>query len=119
MKTTYIVLIGVVGVGAVGAYMYMKNKKAQDNLLSGSLPATTSSATTPSKESTTIIKEVNLDEVNFNNALNAIKNFVPQKPPHPLLRKKFDEINARTLQAYIKRFASLGYKYENGVVTKI
>jgi hypothetical protein len=39
MKTTNIVLIGVVGVGAVGAYMYMKNKKAQDNLLSGSLPA--------------------------------------------------------------------------------
>jgi hypothetical protein len=39
MKTTNVILIGVVGVGAVGAYMYMKNKKAQDNLLSGSLPA--------------------------------------------------------------------------------
>jgi hypothetical protein len=45
MKTTNIVLIGVVGVGAVGAYMYMKNKKAQDNVLSGSLPATTPTGT--------------------------------------------------------------------------
>ena len=52
MKTTNVILIGVVGVGAVGAYMYMKNKKAQDNLLSGSLPAPATSqgggfATTP------------------------------------------------------------------------
>jgi hypothetical protein len=45
MNTTNVILIGVVGVGAVGAYMYMKNKKAQDNLLSGSLPATTPSGT--------------------------------------------------------------------------
>ena len=41
MKTTNIILIGVVGVGAVGAYMYMKNKQAQNALLSGSLPAST------------------------------------------------------------------------------
>jgi hypothetical protein len=47
MKTTNVILIGVVGIGAVGAYMYMKNKKAQDNLLSGSLPATTPSGTPP------------------------------------------------------------------------
>jgi hypothetical protein len=45
MKTTNVILVGVVGVGAVGAYMYMKNKKAQDDLLSGSLPATTPSGT--------------------------------------------------------------------------
>jgi hypothetical protein len=40
MKTTNIILLGVVGVGAVGAYMYMKNKQAKEALLSGSLPAT-------------------------------------------------------------------------------
>jgi hypothetical protein len=40
MKTKYIILLGVVGVGAVGAYMYMKNKQAQNALLAGSLPAT-------------------------------------------------------------------------------
>jgi hypothetical protein len=40
MKTTNIILLGVVGVGAVGAYMYMKNKQAQNALLIGSLPAT-------------------------------------------------------------------------------
>jgi hypothetical protein len=39
MKTTNVILLGVVGVGAVGAYMYMKNKQAQNALLSGSLPA--------------------------------------------------------------------------------
>ena len=59
MKTTNVILIGVVGVGAVGAYMYMKNKKAQDNLLSGSLPATTLSATplsgTPPTETTPVL----------------------------------------------------------------
>jgi hypothetical protein len=48
MKTTNIILIGVVGVGAVGAYMYMKNKQAQNALLSGSLPATNLSGTAPS-----------------------------------------------------------------------
>jgi hypothetical protein len=41
MNTTNVILIGVVGVGAVGAYMYMKNKQAQNALLSGSLPAST------------------------------------------------------------------------------
>jgi|LauGreSuBDMM15SN_2_FD.fasta_scaffold300841_2 hypothetical protein len=41
MKTTnVIILVGVLGVGGVGAYMYMKNKQAQDALLTGSLPAT-------------------------------------------------------------------------------
>jgi len=39
MKTTNVILLGVVGVGAVGGYMYMKNKQAQNALLSGSLPA--------------------------------------------------------------------------------
>jgi hypothetical protein len=43
MNTTNVILIGVVGVGAVGAYMYMKNKQAQNALLSGSLPASTTS----------------------------------------------------------------------------
>lgn len=38
--TSVIVLVGVLGVGGVGAYMFLKNKKAQDALLSGSLPAT-------------------------------------------------------------------------------
>jgi hypothetical protein len=58
MQTKYIILIGVVGVGAVGAYMYMKNKQAQNALL-GALPSinqggvttpsgTTTSGTTPS-----------------------------------------------------------------------
>ena len=40
MKTSSIILVGVLGVGGVGAYMFLKNKKAQDALLSGSLPAT-------------------------------------------------------------------------------
>jgi len=54
MKTSNVILVGVVGVGAVGAYMYMKNKQAKEALLSGSLPATnqggvtTPSNTTPS-----------------------------------------------------------------------
>jgi hypothetical protein len=54
MKTSNVILVGVVGVGAVGAYMYMKNKQAQNALLTGSLPATnqggvtTPSGTTPS-----------------------------------------------------------------------
>jgi hypothetical protein len=68
MKTTSIILLGVVGVGAVGAYMYMKNKQAQNALL-GALPTTnqvggfvstptttttpTGGATTPTGGSTT------------------------------------------------------------------
>ena len=39
MKTSSVILLGVVGVGAVGAYMYFKNKQAQNALL-GALPAT-------------------------------------------------------------------------------
>ena len=60
--TSVIVLVGVLGVGGVGAYMFLKNKKAQDALLSGSLPATnqgggfvstpTTSGTTPSGTTT-------------------------------------------------------------------
>jgi hypothetical protein len=123
MKTTYIVLIGVVGVGAVGAYMYMKNKKAQDNLLSGSLPATTPTGTpssgTPPKGTPPIVKEVNLDEVNFNTVLNAIKNFVPLKAPNQFLRKQYEQRNAMRKEALIKKFAELGYKFENGLVIKI
>ncbi len=55
MKTTnVIILVGVLGVGGVGAYMFLKNKKAQDALLSGSLPATNQGgATTPSGTTTT------------------------------------------------------------------
>jgi hypothetical protein len=54
MKTkNVIILVGVLGVGGVGAYMYMKNKQAQDALLSGSLPATNQGgATTPSGTTT-------------------------------------------------------------------
>ena len=54
MKTTnVIILVGVLGVGGVGAYMYMKNKQAQDALLTGSLPATNQGgATTPSGTTT-------------------------------------------------------------------
>jgi hypothetical protein len=54
MKTTnVIILVGVLGLGGVGAYMYMKNKQAQDALLAGSLPATNQGgATTPSGTTT-------------------------------------------------------------------
>ena len=33
MKTKYIILLGVVGVGAVGAYMFMKRKQGQNAML--------------------------------------------------------------------------------------
>jgi len=54
MKTTnVIILVGVLGVGGVGAYMYMKNKQAQNALLTGSLPTTNQGgATTPSGTTT-------------------------------------------------------------------
>jgi hypothetical protein len=53
MQTKYIILLGVVGVGGVVAYMYMKNKEAQNALLTGSLPATNQGgATTPSGTTT-------------------------------------------------------------------
>ena len=54
MKTTnVIILVGVLGVGGVGAYMYMKNKQAQNALLTGSLPATNQGGvTTPSGTTT-------------------------------------------------------------------
>ena len=90
MKTTNIVLIGVVGIGAVGAYLYMKNKKAQDNLLSGSLPATTPTGTpssgTPPLATTPLIptpkltekveinKDPNLDAYNLQETLEQLKN---------------------------------------------
>jgi len=52
-STNVIILVGVLGVGGVGAYMYMKNKQAKDALLSGSLPATNQGgATTPSGTTT-------------------------------------------------------------------
>lgn len=63
MKTSSVILVGVLGLGGVGAYMYMKNKQAQNALLTGSLPATnqgggfasapTTSGTTTSGTATT------------------------------------------------------------------
>ena len=63
MKTSSVILVGVLGVGGIGAYMYMKNKQAQNALLTGSLPATnqgggfvgtpTTSGTTTSGTATT------------------------------------------------------------------
>jgi hypothetical protein len=55
MKTSSVILLGVVGVGAVGAYMYMKNKQAQNALL-GALPTTNQLggfASTPTTTTTT------------------------------------------------------------------
>ena len=102
MKTTNVILIGVLGVGAVGAYMFLKNKKAKDALLSGSLPATNqggattpSGTTTPTKsgaptitsgaetpliptpiltEKVEINKDTNLDAYNLQNTLEQLKN---------------------------------------------
>ena len=83
MKTTNIILLGVVGVGAVGAYMYMKNKQAQNALLTGSLPAnnqlgafvdtpttsgTTTSGTTTSGGSTTPTLATQSDGVSASDA---------------------------------------------------
>ena len=54
MKTTnVIILVGVLGVGGVVAYMYMKNKQAQNALLTGSLPATNQGGTTTPSGTTT------------------------------------------------------------------
>ena len=63
MKTSSVILVGVLGLGGVGAYLYMKNKQAQNALLTGSLPATnqgggfvgapTTSGTTASGTATT------------------------------------------------------------------
>ena len=54
MKTkNVIIIVGVLGVGAVGAYMFLKNKKAKDALLSGSLPATNQGGATASSGTTT------------------------------------------------------------------
>jgi hypothetical protein len=120
MKTTNtIILVGVLGVGGVGAYLYMKNKQAQNALLTGSLPAINQGGATTPSGTTPIVKEINLDEVNFTNALNALKNFVPEKVPHPIFKRKFDEINAQRYATLTKRFAELGYKYENGIAKKI
>jgi hypothetical protein len=53
MKTTnVIILVGVLGVGGVGAYMYMKNKQAKEALLTGSLPATNQGGATTSGTTT-------------------------------------------------------------------
>jgi hypothetical protein len=125
MKTSSVILVGVLGLSGVGAYMYMKNKQAQNALLTGSLPATNQGgATTPSGTNTSeatppIVKEINLDAINFENALNALKNFVPAKAPHPIFIRKFEQINAERYAKLTKRFAELGYKYENGIVKKI
>jgi len=51
MQTKYIILIGVVGVGGVVAYMYMKNKQAQNALL-GALPTTNQGGATTSGTTT-------------------------------------------------------------------
>ncbi len=54
MKTTnVIILVGVLGVGGVGAYLYMKNKQAQNALLTGSLPATNQGGATAPSGTTT------------------------------------------------------------------
>lgn len=154
MKTTNVILIGVVGVGAVGAYMYMKNKQAQNALLSGSLPATTPSANTPSAtapskttqseapapliptpnliETPTPIKDLNLDAYNLQETLDKIKALNARLAKEPnkyffgqitkewksweyfrnnLYKKQKDILTAR--------LASLGYKFDKGLLIKI
>jgi hypothetical protein len=148
MKTTYIVLIGVVGVGAVGAYMYMKNKKAQEDLLSGSLPATPSGtptsgtpplATTPLiptpnlTEPVKIIGDANLDAFNLQQTLDQLKKLndkLREKEPTKMFLGKITQDwknwdNFRKIgykSGYKKitdKLAKLGYKYDNGLLIKI
>jgi hypothetical protein len=121
MKTTNVILIGVVGIGAVGAYMYMKNKQAQNALLSGSLAATTPSGTAPTgtspsgtapsgtqpliptpnlTEPVKIIDDANLDAFNLQQTLDELKNLdirgrqpLPQKFFWGQLNPKYDSAN--------------------------
>ena len=114
MKTTNVILFGVVGVGAVGAYMYMKNKKAQDDLLSGSLPATTPTGTpssgTPSSgtpplattpliptpkltEKVEINKDPNLDAYNLQETLEQLKKLDARYNSKEPSRKILGKIN--------------------------
>jgi hypothetical protein len=149
MKTTNVILVGVVGVGAVGAYMYMKNKKAQDNLLSGSLPATTPSETPPLAttpliptpnltEPVKISSDANLDAYNLQATLGKLKdleNEYKAQPPKVSFtsndKKGYDKwlnwwtsignpkVYERRRQPFIDRLASLGYKFDNGLLIKI
>ena len=148
MKTTNVILVGVVGVGAVGAYMYMKNKKAQDNLLSGSLPATTPSGTpplattplipTPNLTEPVKINDSNLDAFNLQATLGKLKDLENELKAEPKKvsftsadKKGYDTwlkwyINIGKPSAYefrrkpfIDRLASLGYKFDNGLLIKI
>jgi hypothetical protein len=149
MKTTNIVLIGVVGVGVVGAYMYMKNKKAQDNLLSGSLPTTIPSGTPPLAttpliptpnltEPVKIIGDANLDAYNLQKTLDQLKDLENELKAEPKKvsftsadKKGYDTwlkwyINIGKPSVYefrrkpfIDRLASLGYKFDNGLLIKI
>jgi hypothetical protein len=118
MKTTNtIILVGVLGVGAVGAYMYMKNKQAQNALLTGSLPATnqggatTPSGTTPSGTPTlsTTSDGVSPNDANLNLA-NATILAVDIR-----LRKNGgtyaqDYLNKNIVKYMESRLAKFGYK---------
>jgi hypothetical protein len=144
MKTTNVILLGVVGVGAVGAYMYMKNKKAQDNLLSGSLPATTPSGTPPLAttpliptpnltEPVKISGDANLDAFNLQQTLDELKNLdirgrqpLPQKFFWGQLNPKYDSANYFKKITYpkqraiiVEKLAKLGYKFDKGLLIKI
>jgi hypothetical protein len=129
MKTTYIVLIGVVSLGAVGAYMYMKNKKAQDDLLSGSLPTTTPSGTAPSGAQTPNLSNVsdgvspsdaNLNLANANTLMGKINNLrtIAMRKcafnQGTCIRERNDAI--RELPKVIYQLSSLGYKFDNGLL---
>jgi hypothetical protein len=147
MKTTNIVLIGVVGIGAVGAYMYMKNKKAQDNVLSGSLPATptsTTPSTTPTEttpliptpnltEPVKISSDANLDAFNLQTTLDQLKKLnarynskEPSKKLWGQRNKEWDSWNyfrkvtyKKQKETLVAKLSSLGYKYDNGLLVKI
>jgi hypothetical protein len=153
MKTTNVILVGVVGVGAIGAYMYMKNKKAENALLSGSMPATTPTGTpssgtpplattplipTPNLTEPVKINDSNLDAFNLQATLGKLKDLENELKAEPKKvsfmsgdKKGYDTwlnwyINIGKPSVYefrrkpfIDRLASLGYKFDNGLLIKI
>ena len=130
MKTSSVILVGVVGVGAVGAYMYMKNKQAQNALLTGSLPATnqggatTPSGTTQSTTSSTTLsttssqitpnltekvepKDSNLDAYNLQKTLEELKNLENELKAEPK-KVSFASGDTKGYDTWLKWWINIG-----------
>ena len=118
MKTKYIILLGVVGVGAVGAYMFMKRKQGQNAMLQQQAidMAKLQSGTTTTASDSAVISATTTDGISLTQKMLDLENaqrivsdigwLLPRANNHTG-RKYLEELKQKNAD-----LEKLGYRYD-------